>query len=74
MPTTPQAWADLLEALNLLSTHPNGDTGPFYCSHDTLYVTADDKAFKPEELTRLSALGFEVHRDGGFYSYRFGSA
>ena len=70
----PDAWADLLEALNLIAQHPVPDMGPLYCSDDCLYVAADDKAFTGQELHRLNELGFIVRPDGGFRSDRFGSS
>jgi hypothetical protein len=73
-PVMPQAWADLLEGLTLLALHPTSDTSPFHCEHDTLYVTADDTKFTDTELDRLAHLGFDVNREGGFTSHRFGSA
>jgi hypothetical protein len=69
-----QAWADLLEALTLLAQHPTAGSDPFVCTHDELYVTADAAKFTDAELDRLAHLGFDVNRDGGFRSYRFGSA
>ncbi len=74
MTDMPQSWADLLEALTLLAQHPTPDTDPFVCVHDELYVTADATKFTDAELDRLAQLGFDVNRDGGFRSYRFGSA
>ena len=74
MTTMPPAWADLFEALTLLAQHPADTVSPFNCTHDTLHVLADDNAFTAEEIARLDQLGFMVARDGGFYSYRYGSA
>lgn len=70
----PPAWLDLLEALTLLAQHPTSAISPLYCTHDTLRVCADDSAFTPEDLARLAELGFSVDSEGGFYSFRFGSA
>jgi len=74
-PTLPPSWSDLLEGLALLAQHPTDTISPFHCSHDTLHVLADDKAFTDVEIAKLEVLGFHVDSsDGGFYSYRFGSA
>ncbi|GLW31207.1 hypothetical protein [Actinoplanes regularis] len=70
----PEAWADLIEGLTLLAQYPADESDPLHCSHDTLHVCADETAFTADEIARLDQLGFMVHRDGGFYSYRFGSA
>lgn len=77
MPTTtqpPRAWADLIEAVTLLAQHPANDISPFWCEHDQLHVCADDEAFAPEEIVRLEELGFNRDTEGGFYSFRYGSA
>ncbi len=74
MTTMPADWADLLEALTLLATHPTVGSAPFNCTHDTLLVTADDTKFTDAEIVKLGNLGFHVDRDGGFTSSRFGSA
>jgi hypothetical protein len=74
MPDMPTAWSELIEGLTLLAQHPADKVSPFYCSHDTLHVLADETAFTDEELARLELLGFNVDPDGGFYSFRFGSA
>jgi hypothetical protein len=70
----PSAWADLIEGLTLLAQHHTDPISPLHCSHDTLHVLADDKAFTDEELAHLERLGFLADKDGGFYSFRFGSA
>lgn len=67
-------WSNLLSALTLLSKHSFSNY-PTWCEHDVLHVNADDEAFTPEEITQLEQWGF--HRDeeeGGFYSFRYGSA
>lgn len=75
MATMPPAWADLLEGLELLAQHPTDTVSPLHCEHDKLTVLADDSAFTDDELARLETLGFDVDRsEGGFYSFRFGSA
>lgn len=70
----PAAWSDLIEALTLLAQRPTDAISPFWCEHDQLHVLADEKTFTAEELARLETLGFNVDSDGGFYSFRFGSA
>lgn len=71
----PPAWADLIEGLTLLAKHHTDDISPLHCQHDTLNVLADDEAFTDEEIARLDTLGFSVNNsEGGFYSFRFGSA
>jgi hypothetical protein len=72
----PPAWADLIEALNLLATHQNNDTSPLQCNHEMLTVHADPNAFDLDELKLLADLGFRPYENDGeaFYSYRFGSA
>jgi len=72
---TPPAWSDLIEGLTLLAQHPTDVISPLWSSHDTLHVLADEKAFTEEEINRLDTLGFNVDTsDGGFHSFRFGSA
>lgn len=68
------AWSDLIEGLTLLAQHPTDTISPFNCTHDRLNVLADQAAFSLDELTRLDELGFHGDADGGFYSFRFGSA
>lgn len=71
----PEVWADLLAALTLLAKHPTSKARPFQCSHDTLYVCADDTAFTADELAQLDEWGFFPDSEcGGFTSFRFGSA
>jgi hypothetical protein len=70
----PKAWSDLIEGLTLLAKHHTSDISPLHCEHDTLNVMADDGAFTADEIALLDALGFSVHSEGGFYSFRFGSA
>lgn len=70
----PPAWADLIEGLTLLAKHPSDIISPLHCEHDTLNVMADDEAFTEDEIAKLDELGFTVNREGGFYSFRFGSA
>jgi hypothetical protein len=70
----PPAWADLIEGLTLLAQHPTDTISPLHCEHDTLHVMADAVAFTDEERDRLETLGFHADADGGFHSFRFGSA
>ncbi len=64
-------WDALLRALQLLSKHPQPDSGPFYCSHDKLVVCVDDSKFSSEEIAELEQLHFSVDDEGGFYSFHF---
>jgi hypothetical protein len=70
----PEAWKDLIDGLMLLSKGRTDDISPFHCEHDTLMVLADPEKFTEAELAELDAWGFHPDGDGGFYSYRFGSA
>jgi hypothetical protein len=75
MAGTPQAWKDLITGLALLARAQYNDISPLHCEHDTLTVMSDPEQFTPEELIRLSELGFEAGpEDGTFTSFRFGSA
>lgn len=67
------AWAELPEALALLSKHKTGPY-PFCCEHDELFVMSDPEKYTPEELQQLDDWGFFVNSDGGFSSFRYGSA
>lgn len=64
---------DLIEALQLIATRCKPEY-PTWCSHDELHVCADEDLYTPEEIAKLDELGFSVDTDGGFKSYRFGSA
>lgn len=70
----PPAWRDLLQGIAILAQHPSDEISPFNCTHDQLAVMADEGAFSPEQIALLERLGFTVDSDGGFYSFRFGSA
>lgn len=71
----PQAWADLIEGLTMLAKAQDNDISPTWCEHDTMHVCADASQFTQRQLDRLEAMGFhEDNEDGGFYSFRFGSA
>lgn len=73
MPEMPEAWADLIKALTIMSRHPTSKTRVTGCGHDTLYVCADDSKFTADEIDELEELHFLVHPEGGFYSFQFGS-
>ena len=70
----PPAWAELIEAIGILAKHPTSEVSPFNCTHDQLYVCADAEAFTRQERERLAELGFLRDDDGGFYSFKYGSA
>lgn len=66
-------WDDLVKAIEMLSWHKTGSF-PFHCEHDELFVMSNPQAYAPEELAQLDELGFFVNSDGGFSSFRYGSA
>ena len=76
MSTTRDAWADLIEALQLLSTGRSNNIAPFHCEHDTLLVMADPEKFTEAQKARLDELGFfeGEELEGCFTSFRYGSA
>ncbi len=67
------AWADLPRAIEMLSWHKTSNW-PFQAEHDELFVCSDPSKYAPEELAELDELGFFVNEDGGFSSFRYGSA
>lgn len=67
------AWRDLAKAIPLLARHQTGPS-PLHCEHDELFVMSKAEEYTPEELARLDEWGFFVNGDGGFSSFRFGSA
>lgn len=69
----PDAWRDLISGLALLARGQTGSS-PLHCEHDTLWVMASAEAFTPEEIVMIDRLGFFVDEEGGFQSFRFGSA
>jgi hypothetical protein len=71
----PEAWADLIAAIQLLSKHSTGSF-PFHCEHDTLTVMANPEQFTNEELGQLYEWGFfpSSEYEGTFTSFRYGSA
>lgn len=70
----PFAWDALMAALTLLRRSYPDTFSPFNCEHDTLWVNADPGHFSAEELAVLDKWGFFPDGEGGFMSYRFGSA
>jgi hypothetical protein len=70
----PRGWLELIQAIALLSKHATDDTSPFLCEHDTLYVMADEGKFTNDEVEQLATWGFHPSPEGGFYSFRYGSA
>jgi hypothetical protein len=68
------AWDDLIKALTLLRKGATDTVSPLHCEHDTLWVLADPEKFTAEETEQLDAWGFFVDSEGGFSSFRFGSA
>lgn len=70
----PAGWRDLIEGLLLLAKHHTSKENPLHCTHDTLTVMADAEKFTTDELELLDELGFHPNTDGGFQSFRFGSA
>ncbi|MFD3594327.1 hypothetical protein ACFWU5_16510 [Nocardia sp. NPDC058640] len=69
------AWTDLIQAITLLAQHPTDTISPFHCEHDQLFVMADDTKFTADEIAQLDEWGFSVNEDdGGFTSFRYGSA
>jgi hypothetical protein len=70
------AWADLIEALQILSTGRANSYSVFHCEHDTLLAMADPDKFTGEQKARLDELGFFVGEEfeGCFTSFRYGSA
>ncbi len=67
------AWADLPKAIEILSRHKTGPF-PLHCEHDELFVMSNPDKYTAEELAQLDELGFFVNVDGGFSSFRYGSA
>ena len=64
---------DLIEALTILLRYGNPEY-PTHCEHDELFICDIDAAHvSAADKARLEELGFHEH-DGGFRSYRFGSA
>lgn len=70
----PEAWSDLIKGLTLLARYRDNDISPLHCEHDELLVCANTDGPTPEEMEQLDAWGFFPDADGGFKSFRFGSA
>lgn len=73
-PELPKAWRELIEALTILAKASVNDERPLNCSHDALGVCADPGRISATDLARLIEIGFDVDEEGGFYSFRYGSA
>jgi hypothetical protein len=68
-------WSDLIISLMTMARHPLSDCTPVTCEDGKLFVAADHHLFSAEELATLENAGFIMDGlDGGFYSFRFGSA
>lgn len=69
------AWADLINGLGILQTGRTSNVSPTWCDHDKLWVMADPDKFTTDQIEQLDRMGFVAdHAEGGFYSFRFGSA
>ena len=65
--------AELIEALQIFLKYGNPDS-PTHCEHDELWICGIDPAdVSDEDKDKLDDLGFFVS-DGGFKSFRYGSA
>ena len=66
------ALSGLVEALNIFLKY--GDPAyPTHCEHDELHVCVPPDLVSAEDRGRLEELGF-LAGDGGFKSFRYGSA
>lgn len=65
--------SDLIEALTIFLKYGN-PSHPTHCEHDVMHVCIEPGLVSAEDLARLETLSFHPSRDGGFQSYRFGSA
>ena len=65
----------LIEALNIFLKYGNPEY-PTWCEHDALHICdIDDEKVSEEDKKELEKLGFFVdEQEGGFISYKFGSA
>jgi len=64
---------DLIEALRIFLKYAN-PYSPTHCEHDELWIAGVDPGeVSSADVARLDELGFFVD-DGGFKSFRFGSA
>ena len=64
---------DLIKALTIFRKYGNPDN-PTHCEHDELWVCIDSDLVSDEDKEELDKLGFFENSEGGFKSYRFGSA
>ena len=66
---------NLIKALQIFLKYGN-PTYPTWCRHDELHVCEiDETKVSEEDLKELERLGFFVDEDeGGFMSFKFGSA
>ncbi len=63
----------LIEALTILLKYGN-PSYPTHCEHDELWICGIDSSLvSAEDKAKLDELGF-FEDDGGFKSFRFGSA
>ncbi len=63
---------NLIKALQIFLKYDN-PSYPTHCEHDVMYVCIDETLVSDEDKEELNRLGFFVD-DGGFKSYRYGSA
>ena len=66
---------DLIKALQIFLKYGN-PTYPTWCEHDALHICdIDDEKVSDDDKQALEDLGFYVDTsEGGFISFRFGSA
>jgi hypothetical protein len=65
---------DLIQALAIFRKYGN-PAYPTHCEHDELFICGIDPTdVSEEDKLILKGLGFFVSKDGGFRSFRFGSA
>ena len=67
--------SDLIKALQIFLKYSDPEW-PTWCEHDCLHICdIDDEKVCLEDKVELDKLGFFVdEEEGGFYSFRFGSA
>ena len=66
---------DLIKALQILLKYGN-PKWPTWCEHDVMHICdIDDEKVSDDDKAELDKLGFIVDEsEGGFMSFRFGSA
>lgn len=70
----PTGFDALIEAFQIFRKYGN-PFSPTHCEHDEMWICGIHAvAVSDEDKARLLALGFFVDSDGGFKSFRFGSA